>query len=142
MRGRRSRVVLTPGVCASSHVVMLTAQPGTHISHLHGDGGNSASLPGESTKDTVKTIRAGKAGIPASPVVHPVRVLIAHGTSGACRCPAFLAPSLRMRAEEDSKARAKCAARPRRCVQMKCESLERCRLSTLRHCERSEAIQN
>ena len=30
-----------------------------------GDGGNSATLPEESTKDTVKTIRAGKAGRPA-----------------------------------------------------------------------------
>jgi hypothetical protein len=62
-RGRRSRVVLTPGVCASSLVVMCAVRPGTRISHLHGDGGNSASLPGESTKDTVKTIRAGKAGM-------------------------------------------------------------------------------
>ncbi len=71
VRGRRSRVVLTPGVCASSPAVMPATQPGPHISHLQGDGGNSASLPGESTKDTVKTIRAGKAGRPASPVVHP-----------------------------------------------------------------------
>jgi len=62
VRGRRSRVVLTPGVCASSLVVMRVARPGAHISHPRGDGGNSASLPGESTKDTVKTIRAGKAG--------------------------------------------------------------------------------
>ena len=62
VRGRRSRVVLTPGVCASSLVVMCVARPDAHISHPRGDGGNSASLPGESTKDTVKTIRAGKAG--------------------------------------------------------------------------------
>ncbi|QOZ10818.1 hypothetical protein XH96_27265 [Bradyrhizobium sp. CCBAU 51765] len=97
-------MVLTPGVCASSHVVMLTAQPGTHISHLHGDGGNSASLPGESTKDTVKTIRAGKAGMPASPVVHPVRVLIAHAGP---RVPAGARPSLRPRFREGRKTRAK-----------------------------------
>ncbi|TYO62372.1 hypothetical protein FXV83_32885 [Bradyrhizobium hipponense] len=62
VRGRRSRVVLTSGVCASSLAVMCVAQPGARVSHPKGDGGNSASLPEESTKDTVKTIRAGKAG--------------------------------------------------------------------------------
>jgi hypothetical protein len=46
---RQNRVVLTPGVCASSVAVMRDAQPGTRISHPQGDGGNSASLPGEST---------------------------------------------------------------------------------------------
>ncbi|OSI22946.1 hypothetical protein BSZ22_28030 [Bradyrhizobium canariense] len=46
---RQNRVVLTPGVCASSVAVMWVAQPGTRISHPQGDGGNSASLPGEST---------------------------------------------------------------------------------------------
>jgi len=35
---------------------------GTRIDQRRGDGGNSATLPEESTKDTVKTIRAGKAG--------------------------------------------------------------------------------
>jgi hypothetical protein len=46
---RRNRVVLTPGVCASRLVVMHVAQPGPCVSHLRDDGGNSASLPGEST---------------------------------------------------------------------------------------------
>ena len=46
---RQNRVVLTPGVCASSLVVMWAVRPGTHVSHPQGDGGNSASLPGEST---------------------------------------------------------------------------------------------
>src|SRR3954467_118299 len=46
---RQNRVVLTPGVCASSLVVMCVARPGTRLSHPQGDGGNSASLPGEST---------------------------------------------------------------------------------------------
>ncbi|MGY4503444.1 hypothetical protein ACVWYH_007401 [Bradyrhizobium sp. GM24.11] len=48
IRVRRNRVVLTPGVCASRLVVMRVAQPGSSISHLRDDGGNSASLPGES----------------------------------------------------------------------------------------------
>ena len=46
---RQSRVVLAPGACAPSLVVMRAARPGSSISHLRDDGGNSASLPGEST---------------------------------------------------------------------------------------------
>ncbi|MGY3034828.1 hypothetical protein ACVIIV_003998 [Bradyrhizobium sp. USDA 4354] len=45
---RQNRVVLAPGVCAPSLAVMCVARPGTRISHPQGDGGNSASLPGES----------------------------------------------------------------------------------------------
>ena len=68
-------MVLTPGVCASSLSGDAAARPGARISDLQGDGGNSASLPGESTKDTVKTIRAGKAKRSATPVIHPVCIL-------------------------------------------------------------------
>jgi hypothetical protein len=39
---------------------------GARIEQRRGDGGKSATLPEESTKDTVKTIRAGKAGRPAT----------------------------------------------------------------------------
>ncbi|GMO97499.1 hypothetical protein TM239_15430 [Bradyrhizobium sp. TM239] len=49
IRVRQNRVVLAPGVCAPSLVVMWFAQPGKRISHPQGDGGNSATLPGEST---------------------------------------------------------------------------------------------
>jgi len=45
---RQNRVVLAPGVCAPRLVVMRAARPGPRISHLRDDGGNSASLPGES----------------------------------------------------------------------------------------------
>jgi hypothetical protein len=45
---RQNRVVLAPGVCAPSLAVMWRPDRGACISHLHGDGGNSASLPGES----------------------------------------------------------------------------------------------
>ncbi|MET4040933.1 hypothetical protein ABIC03_002624 [Bradyrhizobium sp. RT6a] len=45
---RQNRVVLAPGVCAPSVAAMWIAQPGTRISDPQGDGGNSASLPGES----------------------------------------------------------------------------------------------
>ncbi|MET4804244.1 hypothetical protein [Bradyrhizobium sp. LB11.1] len=54
---RQNRVVLAPGVCAPSLVVMRVTQPGTRISHLRGDGGNSASLPGESTTYAVNPLR-------------------------------------------------------------------------------------
>ncbi|MGY3037399.1 hypothetical protein ACVIIV_006569 [Bradyrhizobium sp. USDA 4354] len=78
VRGRRSRVVPTPGVLASNLAVMWRPT-GTRIDQRRGDGGNSATLPEESTKDTVKTIRAGKAGRSASPVIHPVCVFHAYG---------------------------------------------------------------
>jgi hypothetical protein len=55
-------VVLTPGVCASSLAVMWRPDRARASAIRERDGGNSAALPGESTKDTVKTIRAGKAG--------------------------------------------------------------------------------
>ena len=45
---RQNRVVLAPGVCAPSLVVVRVARPGARAGHLQGDGGNSASLPGES----------------------------------------------------------------------------------------------
>jgi len=68
-------VVLTPGVCASSLSGDAAANRRAHRSFSQGDGGNSASLPGESTKDTVKTIRAGKAKRSATPVIHPVCIV-------------------------------------------------------------------
>jgi len=46
---RQNRVVLAPGVCAPSLAVMRGVQPGSRINHPQGDGGNSASLPGEIT---------------------------------------------------------------------------------------------
>ncbi|PPQ14639.1 hypothetical protein CV770_35900 [Bradyrhizobium sp. AC87j1] len=49
IRVRQNRVVLAPGVCAPSLVVMDVVQPDPSVSHPQGDGGNSATLPGEST---------------------------------------------------------------------------------------------
>ncbi|MEY9128243.1 hypothetical protein ABIA03_007588 [Bradyrhizobium yuanmingense] len=46
---RQNRVVLAPGVCAPSLAVMWLPDRAMRISHPQGDGGNSASLPGEST---------------------------------------------------------------------------------------------
>ncbi|MBB4256182.1 hypothetical protein GGD64_000176 [Bradyrhizobium sp. CIR3A] len=104
VRGRSSRVVLTPGVCASSPAVMWRPT-GARISHPQGDGGNSASLPGESTKYAVNH-RAGKAGRSAHLWSTPVCIFFAHGLTGASRRPAFPAPLSFMRATRRSKARA------------------------------------
>ncbi|GMO13684.1 hypothetical protein TM233_15120 [Bradyrhizobium sp. TM233] len=49
IRVRQNRVVLAPGVCAPSLVVMGVVQPDASVSHPQGDGGNSATLPGEIT---------------------------------------------------------------------------------------------
>jgi len=121
VRGRRSRVVPTPGVLASSLAVMWRPNRARTSISRDGDGGNSATLPEESTKDTVKTIRAGKAGRPATPVVHPVCIFVAHGS----RVLAGARPSLRPCLHEGdtrSKTRAKRAAgmRSRVCC-LKCE---------------------
>jgi hypothetical protein len=45
---RQNRVVLAPGVCVPSVAVMWRPDRVRSISHPQGDGGNSASLPGES----------------------------------------------------------------------------------------------
>jgi hypothetical protein len=76
----------------SSLAVMRRPDRAPHPKKPRGDGGNSASLPEESTKDTVKTIRAGKAGRPATPVIHPVCISV-HTDCGCRRRPAFPAPS-------------------------------------------------
>ena len=46
---RQNRVVLTPGACASSLAVMWRPDRAARINHPQDDGGNSASLPGESS---------------------------------------------------------------------------------------------
>ena len=118
------------------------ARPGTCIIEPQGDGGNSASLPEESTKDTVKTSRAGKAGRPARPVVHPVCILV-HTDSGASRRPAFPAPSGSFEGANDMAKLGRNAPRDRESLSAMKVPIERAiRCRKLRHCERSEAIQN
>ncbi|PDT70635.1 hypothetical protein CO683_07905 [Bradyrhizobium ottawaense] len=91
MRGRRSRVVLTPGVCAS-RLAEMWRPTGARIDRLQGDGGNSASLPEESTKDTVKTIAQGRPGDRHHLSSTPCALLFAHA---GLRVPAGARPSLR-----------------------------------------------
>ena len=77
-------MVLTPGVCASSLAVMWRPT-GARINHPRGDGGNSASLPEESTKDTVKTIRAGKAGMSRRHLSSTPCALLQHTRDFGCQ---------------------------------------------------------
>jgi len=72
--------------------------------------------PGRARRTPLKpSRREGRAtGITCRPP--RARSFRTRGTSGASRRPAFPAPLLSRRAEEDSKARAKHAARTRRCV--------------------------
>jgi hypothetical protein len=65
---RQNRVVLAPGVCAPSLAVMCAARPGAHVSYPQGDGGNSASLPGEITTYAVPTTAQGRPGCLGCPV--------------------------------------------------------------------------
>ncbi len=88
---------------------------GTRIDQPQGDGGNSASLPGESTKDTVKTIAQGRPGDRQ----HLSSTPCAFFAHAGLRVPAGARPSLRpcfQRVRDQSKARAKQAARTRSCV--------------------------
>jgi len=59
VRGRRSRVVPTPGVLASNFAVMW--QPtGTRIDQRRGDGGNSATLPRRARRTPLKPSAQGR----------------------------------------------------------------------------------
>ncbi len=121
----------------------VVARPGPRISHPQGDGGNSASLPGESTKDTVKTIRAGKAGMFRR---HPssARARLIRTRDFGCQPAPGLPCALLSRGGQEGSARLG-RKLPRECEHVSAigVSVERgAPLPTLRHCERSGAIQN
>jgi hypothetical protein len=91
---RRARTEKSCGPDArrlASSLAVMRRPTGARIDHLRGDGGNSATLPEESAKDTVKTIAQGRPGDPARPVIHPVCVF----WRTDLRVPAGARPSLR-----------------------------------------------
>jgi hypothetical protein len=94
IRVRQNRVVLAPGVCAPSLVVMCAARPGARVSHPQGDGGNSASLPGESTTYAVPTTAQGRPGCPGYTCMPLCRFITATSHSGP-RVPAGSRSTLR-----------------------------------------------
>ena len=98
-----------PGFWRQASATMRRPTGQAHRSSRGGDGGNSATLPEESTKDTVKTSRAGKAG--AGITCGPPRVhFCCARTCGCRRHPAFPAPFGLQSARTTCKARAKRAA--------------------------------
>jgi len=104
------------GLCAKS-CGDVAARPGPRISHLRGDGGNSASLPGESATYAVKPLRReGRLfGFTCMPLCKFLLPPFAQWTVGARPAPG-LPCALFHWARRRSKARAKPAARGRKCV--------------------------
>ena len=118
MRGRaRTNKSCGPdarGLCVKS-CGDVAARPGARISHLHGDGGNSASLPGESTKDTLKPSR--REGRAIRRTCGPPRVHFYRARTCGCQpAPRLLCALVTTRVMRSGKARAKHAARSRTLV--------------------------
>src|SRR3982751_2209858 len=83
----------------------VAVQPGARISHLHGDGGNSASLPGESTKDTLKPSR--REGRAIRRTCGPPRVHFCRARTCGCQpAPGLPCALVTTRAMRSGKARA------------------------------------
>ena len=77
-----------------SHVEAYSAQPVSDAQlNPRGDGDKKELVAGESTKETVKTIRAGKAGYSRLSLWFCRVLFYCTRTMGASRCPAFPAPS-------------------------------------------------
>jgi hypothetical protein len=118
------------GLCVKS-CGDVAARPGARISHLQGDGGNSASLPGESTKDTLKPLRREGRAIRRTcdpPRVHFYRPRIC----GCQPAPGLPCALVSMRAMRRRKTRAERAARSRTLVRrLKRASARRLILPTL-----------
>ena len=106
---------------------------GTRIDQLQGDGGNSATLPGESTKDTVKTIAQGRPGDRHTCGPTPC-AFFARGTSGASWRPAFPAPLLSKGARPKQSSGEMSREAAKACLGMRRGSFRRRHLPTLR-CE-------
>ena len=106
------------GLCAKS-CGDVAAQPGTRIDHLRGDGGNSATLPGESTTYAVPTTAQGRPSVRLHlyAAVQPlVAQPFAQWTVGARPAPGLPCALFQSRVRRRCKARAKYAARMRRRV--------------------------
>src|SRR3954453_10475757 len=102
------------GLCVKS-CGDVAVQPGARISHLHGDGGNSASLPGESTKDTLKPSR--REGRAIRRTCGPPRVHFSRARTCGCQpAPGLPSALVSTRVMRSGKTRAERAARSRTLV--------------------------
>ena len=93
---RQNRVVLTPGVCASSVAVMSAAQPGAGISHPQRATGAIVHRSPRRAGHKPSNHCAGKAGLSWLHLYAAVQILdcnFAQWTAGASRRPVFPAPS-------------------------------------------------
>src|SRR5205823_479566 len=105
------------------------------ISHRQGDGGNWVRLPGESTKDTVKTIRAGKAGM-SRRHLSSTRARQTRTRDFGCQpAPGLPCALSSKKGGEENQTRAKAAARVQNPVYCLKYELSRCTVAHTRHCE-------
>jgi hypothetical protein len=86
------------GLCAKS-CGDVAARPGARVSHLQGDGGNSASLPGESSAQAVKPLRR-EGRLLWLHLYAAVQILVAQPSHSGPRVPAGTRSSLRPLTEE------------------------------------------
>jgi len=90
--GRRLAPARTEKSCGpGAPVPALNLRRRRHVSQVTGA---REPVPGESTKDTVKTIAQGRPVIPAEPVVTAACIFFRTRATGISRCPAFPAPSV------------------------------------------------
>jgi hypothetical protein len=117
-------------------------QPGARISHLQGDGGNSASLPGESTKDTLKPSR--REGRAIRRTCGPPRVHLYGARICGCQpAPGLPCALVLFEGIARDKTRALQAARTRCCICcLNCESESDGSCSVIARSPCDEAIQN
>ncbi|WP_246557100.1 hypothetical protein [Bradyrhizobium liaoningense] len=91
---RPNRVVLAPGVCAPSLAVMWRPNRARASVIRNGDGGNSATLPGESTTYAVPTTAQGRPDVWLH-LYAAVQILVATFRTVDRGCPAGTRSSLR-----------------------------------------------
>ncbi|MHC2279443.1 hypothetical protein ACVME8_006086 [Bradyrhizobium diazoefficiens] len=100
VRGRRSRVVLTPGVCASSLAVMLRSDRTRASAIREATGAIVHRSPGRARRTPLKPFAQGRPGDPARPVVHPVCIFCGARTCGCQPAPGLPCALVSTRARE------------------------------------------
>jgi|GEM_PF-5504059 len=140
VRGRRSRVVLTPGVCASSPAVMPRPNRVRTSAICRAMGAIVHRSPGRARRTPLKPRPGDRHHLWSTPVC----ISTAHGPAGASRRPAFPAPLSfsRVHLEQNS---GECAAGMRTLARyLKCElesnGLAACSVIARSPCD--EAIQS
>jgi len=92
VRGRRSRVVPTPGVCASSLAVMMRSDRTRTSAIREATGAIVHRSPRRARRTPLKPFAQGRPGDRHHLWSTPCALFVAHGPAGASRRPAFPAP--------------------------------------------------